>query len=102
MQTRSKGFALISVVIFAGIGITIVFGFVAWALSSYRLSTYVLNRERAEQIAEAGVEYYRWHLAHSPSDFQDGTGVAGPYVHDFFDRNDQKIGEFSLSITPPE
>lgn len=101
MQTRSKGFALISVVIFSGIGITIVFGFVAWALSSYRLSTHVLNRERAEQIAEAGVEYYRWHLAHSSSDFQDGTGQAGPYVHDFYDRNDQKIGEFELTITPP-
>ncbi len=99
---KSKGFALISVIIYAGIGIAIVFGFVGWALSSYRLATNVLNRERAQQVAEAGVEYYRWHLAHSSSDFQDGTGVAGPYVHPFYDRNDVQIGSYSLVITPPE
>ncbi len=57
--------------------------------------------EMAFQIAEAGIEYYKWHLAHDEDDYQDGTGAPGPYVHDYFDKDGGKIGEYSLSITPP-
>lgn len=52
-------------------------------------------------IAEAGVNYYRWHLAHAPEDFQDGTGESGPYVHSYHDPQGGEIGQFSLEITPP-
>lgn len=58
--------------------------------------------EEAFQIAEAGINYYVWHLAHFPSDYQDGTGRAGPYVHTYTDRDtEQNIGQFSLTITSP-
>jgi hypothetical protein len=61
-----------------------------------------VNREQALQVAEAGINYYQWHLAHYPSDYQDGTGSPGPYVHDYYDRDTQElIGQFSLEITPP-
>ncbi|MBU6390117.1 hypothetical protein KGQ31_01055 [Patescibacteria group bacterium] len=59
-------------------------------------------REQALQIAEAGVNYYQWHLAHFPTDYQDGTGQAGPYVHTYTDADTGRtVGQFSLSITPP-
>lgn len=59
-------------------------------------------REQAFQVAEAGVNYYQWHLAHYVTDYQDGTGAAGPYVHDFIDADTQEvIGQYSLDITPP-
>lgn len=57
--------------------------------------------EVAFQTAEAGIEYYRWHLAHAPDDFEDGTGGPGPYVHEFKDKELVRIGQFSLDITPP-
>lgn len=57
--------------------------------------------EKLFQIAEAGVEYYRWHLAHVPDDFQDGTGAPGPYIHDFKDASGNTIGQYSLTIIPP-
>lgn len=61
-----------------------------------------VNREQALQIAEAGTNYYQWHLAHFPTDYQDGTGAAGPYLHDYIDKDTQVvIGRFSLQITPP-
>lgn len=60
------------------------------------------TNQKALNIAEAGVNYYRWHLAHAPSDFQDGTGAQGPYLHDYFDPQGVKIGQFSLDIVPPE
>ncbi|WKZ29485.1 MAG: hypothetical protein QY323_02010 [Patescibacteria group bacterium] len=59
------------------------------------------QRQLAVQVAEAGIEYYRWHLAHAPLDFQDGTGTAGPYVHEYKDASGEVIGHFALDITPP-
>ena len=62
----------------------------------------VINKEQSLQIAEAGINYYQWHLAHFPTDYQDGTGQPGPYVHDYKDYDTQEvIGTFSLEITPP-
>ena len=61
-----------------------------------------VDREEALQIAEAGVDYYQWHLAHFPVDYQDGTGHAGPYVHTYTDLDtEQTLGYYSLTITPP-
>lgn len=64
-------------------------------------------KELAFQIAEAGVNYYQWHLAHFPTDYADGTGQAcsttcGPFVKDYKDTDNQTtIGQYSLTITPP-
>src|SRR4051812_1295462 len=46
-----------------------------------------VNKEMAFQIAEAGVNYYQWHLAHFPQDFWDGNAstTPGPYPHIFTD-----------------
>jgi hypothetical protein len=57
--------------------------------------------DKALQIAEAGINYYRWHLNEDPDDFQDGTGTNGPYIHNYQDPSGGEIGEFSLTITPP-
>lgn len=61
-----------------------------------------IDQEKALQIAEAGINYYQWHLAHHPTDYQDGTTTPGPYVHVYTDYDTQtQIGQFSLVITPP-
>jgi Tfp pilus assembly protein PilX len=61
-----------------------------------------VNKEQALQIAEAGINYYQWHLAHYPVDYKDGTNNNGPYVHDYKDFDTQQtIGKYSLVITPP-
>ncbi|MFA7252820.1 MAG: hypothetical protein WC027_03100 [Candidatus Paceibacterota bacterium] len=62
-----------------------------------------IDKEQALQIADAGINYYQWRLAHFPTDYQDGTGEAGPYLHDYIDFDTQEtVGQFSLEITPPE
>ncbi|MEI8337752.1 MAG: hypothetical protein WCF92_01240 [bacterium] len=61
-----------------------------------------IDKEEALQIAESGINYYQWHLAHFPADYQDGTATSGPYVHNYNDFDTgKKIGEYSLVITPP-
>lgn len=89
----------------------LVFGSLAFALvvtavssysfGEYKAAVYRYNRESALQIAEAGINYYRWHLSHDPTDYMDGTGQAGPYVHTYSDASGVRIGSYSLHIIPP-
>lgn len=59
-------------------------------------------KEQSLQIAEAGINYYQWRLAHFQNDYQDGTGQPGPYVHEYIDRDTQQvIGSYSLEVIPP-
>lgn len=58
--------------------------------------------QQALGIAEAGVYYYRWHLAHEPTDFTDGTGQSGPYLHEYNDPESGVDGSFELEIIAPE
>lgn len=97
----SRGFTIPQVLVFAGISVSLVVALAGFLGTVLRSTANQTAREHALQIAEAGVEYYRWHLAHDPTDYQDGTGGAGPYEHDFEDAAGRKIGEFALEITPP-
>jgi len=92
---------MIQAIVFGTIAIVMIGALTSWAGVNIKASRVSLYREQALQIAEAGIDYYRWHLAHAPTDYQDGTGVPGPYVRDFFDKDGIKIGTFTLEITPP-
>lgn len=87
--------------IFGTIAFTlIVSGVSGYAILENRASVRKHNSEMAFQIAEAGINYYRWHLAHNKSDFQDGTSTSGPYIHEYADKDGTVIGHYSLNITP--
>ena len=99
---RSKsGYILVSTLVFATIAVILLTALSGWAAVNYRAVTQTVDREKAFQIAEAGIEYYRWHLAHSPQDFQDGTATSGPYIHPYFDKMGAVSGSYQLTITPP-
>ncbi len=99
---KRRGFMIIHSLIFGAIATIVVSALVTWAGVNLKASRNAVHREQAIQIAEAGIDYYRWHLAHAPQDFQDGTGQPGPYEHDFYDKDDVLIGSYTLDITPPE
>jgi type II secretory pathway component PulK len=89
----TKGSILITTLVFASIAVIMISGLVTWFGGLLKGSQYVVLREQAFQVAEAGIEYYRWHLAHAQSDYYDGQGASstGPYVHDFFDKDGVKL-----------
>lgn len=75
------------------------------------LSTVTTNiqSQKAFNIAEAGINYYLWHLSHSPVDFKDGKTTPtnpdpklgyGPYTHNYMDDNAVNEGTFTLWINP--
>lgn len=100
-NSSEKGQTLVFVIISSALAIYLLGAIAGWAAISITASRQAFNKERTIQIAEAGIDYYRWHLAHAPQDFQDGTGQPGPYVHDFYDKDGNIIGQFSLDIIPP-
>ena len=100
-QKYNKGYILIQVIVFGSIAVYLLSALVGWTAVNIKAGRQAINREKSLQIAEAGIDYYRWHLAHAPTDFQDGTGGPGPYIHDFRDKDGNIIGQFSLDITPP-
>lgn len=96
------GFLIIYEVLIIFIFSLVMLAAISYAAIQLRVVRSTVAREQAFNIAEAGINYYQWHLAHYPTDYQDGTGAAGPYIHDYIDKNtNQVIGQYSLTITPP-
>lgn len=91
-------YLIIAIAIFA----MVMFPVVAVFSGKLQLMRLSIEKEEAMQIADAGINYYQWHLAHFPDDYQDGTGAPGPYVHNYVDFDTQQtVGQFNLTITPP-
>lgn len=98
---RAKGSIALQALIFGAVGVVIITALMQLVYENIRLTVNRANRELALHVAEAGIDYYRWHLAHDPEDYQDGTGGPGPYVHDVKDPSGRIVGQFSLDITVP-
>jgi hypothetical protein len=98
----NRGYLLVQVLVFGAIAVVIVSGLVAYAIANAKLGRRIVLSEQAFQMAEAGLEYYRWHLAHAPADYKDGTGLPGPYVKNFYNKSGVLVGTFTLTITPPD
>lgn len=99
-----NGFSLVYSVLAIFILSMVLLAVLSFAAMQLRVVRSSVNRELAFQIAEAGVNYYQWRLAHFPDDFWDGnaSSTPGPYIHDYYDKDtNQKIGKFSLEIIPP-
>ncbi|MBT4277663.1 hypothetical protein HOD96_02875 [Candidatus Falkowbacteria bacterium] len=99
----NKGVMLIAALSVIGIFLTLAGGLASLGVYEYRLYLRKVSKTQALHIAEAGVNYYRWHLAHAETDFFDGTGSGpGPYEHTYISPQGDLTGVFSLEITPPE
>lgn len=103
----SEGSVLVMVTLLIFVISLVLLAILGTATMQLRLVRKTQDKELAFHIAEAGANYYQWHLAHFPTDYADGTGQTGcnpcgPYVHDYTDFDTgQVVGQFSLTITPP-
>ncbi len=107
--TQNKGTILIAALAATTIFLAISGGMLTLAITEQKLYARKAAQIQALHIAEAGVNYYRWHLSHAENDFYDGTGndpdgvpPNGPYEHAFVSPDGNLKGYFSLEITPPE
>lgn len=68
-----------------------------------------VKSQQALNIAEAGINYYLWHLSHNATDYKDGQSIPstpdpvlgyGPYIHNYIDNNTVNEGTYTLWINP--
>ncbi len=101
---KRRGLILINVLVFSVIALAVTVALVNWAGTVLRSTVQISESQEAFEIAESGIDYYRWHLANLPTDYYDGNASStspGPYVHTFQDKDANTIGTFTLTITPP-
>lgn len=96
------------------IAIIIAFSITAVSLTEITLNNFSIvgnsiKGQAALNIAEAGLNYYLWHLNHNNLDYKDGqSGPAtpdpllgyGPYVHNYIDTTGAIKGTFTIYIKP--
>lgn len=97
-QTQQKGYLLVLILVYGSIFLTMVGSFLGFVVTQYHSQIINYNKERALDIAEGGLNYYKWFLAHYPDDMTNGTGLPGPYVGVYSDPEDGPIGEYSLDV----
>lgn len=89
---------MVLLLVFGAVFFTIFTAFMGFVITGKRLADAKFNSEQALQIAEAGINYYKWFLAHHPDDMKNGTNLPGPYEITFFDPEGGATGEYSLQI----
>lgn len=106
---NESGMALpmtLSMVLAMSILTTAVLGLI---VSNLGLASRNNDSQKALNIAEAGINYYLWHLSHNSTDFRDGKTTPitpdpqlgyGPYEHDYIDDTSKKTGTYTLWIKP--
>ncbi|HKX72512.1 MAG TPA: hypothetical protein VJM32_00680 [Candidatus Saccharimonadales bacterium] len=109
MIQKQTGFILPSVLGFL-VMISIIFMAVVQLVgNNITLTNSNIQSQKAFNIAEAGINYYLWHLSHNPTDYKDGQSTPatqdpqlgyGPYVHNYIDDNAKTQGTYTLWIKP--
>lgn len=91
-QLVQKGFLMVYVLIFSSVFMVILTSFVTFIITQSRLIEQRMQFEQSGQIAEAGLDYYRWYLAHYPN--STSTAITGVYS----DPEEGPIGEYQLTL----
>ncbi len=94
-----RGYLMLVAIVFGSIFVTVLGALTGFVLTENRAQSTATAASRGLAIAEAGLEYYRWYLAHYPGDLQNGTGVAGPYTIPYNDPEGGETGTIELAIT---
>ena len=93
----SKGNTLLLILVFMGIFLVMIGGLLSLTIQERKLNLAQTADAQAMQIAEAGLNYYRWHLAHDQEEYELDTGE-----HEYTDMNGIAIGKYNIEVTPPD
>lgn len=98
--------ALLAVILAFGIMATSI---VEVTLSNFGITGNIVKSQQAFNVAEAGLNYYLWHLNHNATDYKDGHTTPttpdpqlgyGPYMHTYIDGNAVNEGTYTLWVNP--
>lgn len=98
-HSSSRGVTTLLAVGFIGV-LTIVMGTIAsYVFQQSKYGRALFAREQALSIAEAGLEYYKWFLARTPTAVQTGGGIVSPYTYTVSDPEGGTLGSAEVTAT---
>lgn len=108
-----KGSAIAYGLIIMSVTSIILVSMLQYISAQLKFTTNRIEREKSFQIADAGIYFYRWYLAHEISgktaqqikDFwQTGNpyGVGVPYKAEYSDPESGPIGRYEIEVQPPD
>ncbi len=103
---QKSGFIMLTVLIMAFILSALGMTGAQLLVSNARYNQYEVRSATALNVAEAGINYYLWHMSHNSTDYKDGgttpsTPPYGPYVHNYYDSSNKLLGTYTIYVTPP-
>lgn len=98
-RALARGYLMLLAIVFGSIFLTVLGALSGYTLTQNRVQDVATGQSRALALAEAGLEYYRWFLAHNPGDLTNGTGQPGPYILSYDDPEGGTVGTVSLEVT---
>jgi len=96
IHKNNTGSILMLTLVFTSIFVVTALGIISFVSYQHRLVNQKIAWQEAINIAEAGLNYYRWHLAHAPGDYVNDTGE-----HNYADPASGLSGKFNLEIAAP-
>lgn len=97
-RTPPRGYLMVLALVFGTVFLTVLGALTSFVLTENQSQSTATAAARASAIAEAGVEYYRWFLAHNPNDLTNGTGQPGPYVIPYMDPEGGQTGTIEIDV----
>lgn len=106
-EKKQKGSALAYALVIMSAVMIILVSILGYISSQLRFSFNRVEKEKAFQVAEAGIYYYRWYLAHEtsgqlPTVINNFLQTGGPMGFNPEEVAYEDIGKYQLVITPPE
>jgi hypothetical protein len=98
-RPAARGYLMLLALVFGSIFLTVLGALVSVTLTQNRAQNVATGQSRALALAEAGLEYYRWFLAHNPGNLTNGTGQPGPYVLTYDDPEGGAVGTVTLEVS---
>lgn len=99
LYRAQRGVTVMLVIAFMGIFLLIMGTITGYAFEQSKYGRALYGREQALGIAEAGLEYYRWFLAHNPSILVSGAGLTSPYTYTVSDPEGGTLGSATVTAT---
>lgn len=104
---RSQGMYLPVILIASILFIAFASAIITLSMSNVKIANLHNKKITSMGIAEAGLNYYLWHLSHNNTDYCDGNPCSGsapygPFLHDYKDESGTSLGTFEIYVTPPQ
>mgnify|MGYP006267822739 CR=1 FL=1 len=93
----TAGYLLVLVLVFGGIFFFIVSSFVGFAVTQSQIVNMQYHGQQALDIAEAGLNHYKWQLAHSSSSVANATVDLSAQTDVVYDPVGNPIGEYTIT-----